>query len=261
MKSTVSFSQLGKMGRLGNAMWQVSALISYCNKHKKVPVIPNWEYLKYFKNLPASTENIVVDKIYNEPHFHYSEIPYFEGNVDLRGYMQSPKYHEGINVQELFELKDEYKKQVDDLYAKINPKGLTAISCHVRRGDYLNESQLAYHGVLPYSYYEDAMRRLCGNVAWDNLLFVVCSDDIKWCKENFPVRYRNYYFSEGEKDIVDLFLMAKCNDNILANSSFSYWAALLNKNPDKKVIAPAKWFNNTPHCDTKDLYLPEMIVI
>lgn len=262
--SNISFSQLGKAGRLANQMFQITGVMAYAAKYNVQSIFPEWEYQKYFKNNFNCQPNIVVDRTYNEPTFHYTPIPQLPYDFDYNGYLQSPKYWEGIIIpHKLFELKPEYKKQVDDLYQQINPLGLHTVSVHVRRGDYLKPPHDEYHGVLSLEYYEDSMQllpKMDNNNAWGNYLFVVFSDDINWCKENFPARYRNYHFVEGNYDIIDLFLMAKCNDNIIANSSFSYWAYLFNQNQNKRCIAPKNWFKGAG-LNTKDLYLPEMILI
>ena len=77
-------------------------------------------------------------------------------------------------------------------------------------------------------------------------LFLVFSDDIEWCKLNFNKKNTgidNYLFIERQSSEEDLILMSLCANNIICNSTFSWWAAWLNKNLDKKVIAPREWFN------------------
>ena len=74
----------------------------------------------------------------------------------------------------------------------------------------------------------------------DTEIFVVFSDDIKWCKENFIGN--NFYFVENEKDYIEMYLMSSCNNNIISNSSFSWWSAWINENENKKIIGPKNWF-------------------
>ena len=107
------------------------------------------------------------------------------------------------------------------------------VSLHIRRGDYVNLSD--HHLLLDISYYKNAV-----NMFKNIEKVVVFSDDIEWCKENLDIK--NTEFIENETDIVDLYLMSQCTHNIIANSSFSWWGAWLNKNDNKKVIAPKKWF-------------------
>ena len=105
------------------------------------------------------------------------------------------------------------------------------VSIHVRRTDYLDANRVQY--TLPMNYYEKAM------AYFPNDRFLVFSDDMEWCKQNFTGD--RFDFSEGNNEVDDMNLMACCKHNIISNSTFSTWAALLNPNPDKIVIAPLKW--------------------
>ena len=261
--SKITFSQLGKAGRLANQLWQISGVMAYAAKYGKSYEFPEWEYQKYFKNQFSNTNQINVDKVYNEPTFHYTPIPNFLHDFDYNGYLQSPKYFEGIIVPEiLFELKPEYQKQVDELYNKINPENKPTLAIHHRFGDYLLPPHDVYHGVLYQDYYDKAAKELYTLKEAKKIKVIVCSDEIDKAKLMYNrLDEFDIYFSEGNNEIIDMFLMAKCNDIITANSSFSYWSALLNKNPDKRIVAPKQWFKNAPLCDTKDLYTKNMIVI
>lgn len=113
-------------------------------------------------------------------------------------------------------------------------QGITSIdqvSIHVRRGDYVNNP--FYTDLSKTDYYEKAMAMFPGGD------FLVFSDNIDWCKQQEI--FRGCEFAEGNDEVTDLNLMASCKHNIIANSSFSWWAAYLNPNPHKKVIAPKKW--------------------
>jgi hypothetical protein len=84
---------------------------------------------------------------------------------------------------------------------------------------------------------------------------LITSDNISWCKKKF--RGENFFFSEGESAIVDMYLQSCCTNNIISNSSFSWWGAWMNKNPQKIVITPDPWFGIAfRNKDTKDL-IPE----
>jgi len=91
--------------------------------------------------------------------------------------------------------------------------------------------------------------------------YLIFSDDIEWCKLNFDF-LENKIFVNGNTDFQDLYLMSKCNDNIIANSTFSWWGAWLNQNPNKKVIAPKIWFGNFySNFNTNDLYFQDSIIL
>ncbi len=105
------------------------------------------------------------------------------------------------------------------------------VGIHVRRDDYLDENRLQY--ALPVEYYEKAMSY------FPNKQFVVCSDDIEWCRKQGV--FKGCEFSSGNTEIEDMNLLASCNQGlIIANSTFSWWSAYLNPH-NCKIIAPLKW--------------------
>ena len=79
----------------------------------------------------------------------------------------------------------------------------------------------------------------------DNITYLVFSDDIKWCKENF--NKKKFVFIDGEesdKDYLELYLMSLCKNFIIPNSTFSWWGCYLSKNKNKIIISPKLWFKN-----------------
>jgi hypothetical protein len=115
-----------------------------------------------------------------------------------------------------------------------------AVSIHIRRGDYvLNTSTNKHHGVCNLDYYEAAVEYIREKI--ESLTFFIFSDDIAWVKENLKLDNAVFVSSPEIKDYEELILMSKCKHNIIANSSFSWWGAWLNQNPDKIVIAPRQW--------------------
>lgn len=109
-----------------------------------------------------------------------------------------------------------------------------AVSIHVRRSDYLQHTSLINCSM---KYYEQAVVYL--REMYNDARFFVFSDDIAWCKQNFSGA--DFTFVEGNSNCEDLVLMSSCSHHIIANSTFSWWAAWLNNSPHKKVIAPKKW--------------------
>ena len=158
----------------------------------------------------------------------------------LNGYWQSEKYFkefEGIIRKELM-----LDFNLDVPYLKNN-----TVSMHIRRSDYLNSN--GYHPVQNMSYYENAIDYISD---YDHIL--VFSDDIQWCKDN--LKFKNMIFMENFSDIQDMYIMSQCTNNIIANSSFSWWGAWLNENKNKKVIAPNKWFGDHVNINQSDI-VPE----
>jgi hypothetical protein len=240
-------------GGLGNQLFQISAVISLAleNDDDAVFDIKNHDlpkqgrkcenYLKnIFRNLNFS-DNLFIKNQYREPFYHYKKIEY-KSNMCLIGYFQSEKYfskHANV-IREVFSI-DEYSLRIiKQKYEEILKK--EPISIHVRRGDYIKYED--FHPPCSLEYYNKAMKQFP-----ENSTFLVFSDDIEWCKQNFVGE--NFWFVDGNEDYIDLYLMFLCKSAIIANSSFSWWGAWLGK--ADKVIAPNKWFGKTGN-NTKDLF-------
>jgi len=121
-----------------------------------------------------------------------------------------------------------------------------SVSIHIRRGDYLEPINAKnYGGICTLDYYKKAIEIVNRNFVFPR--FYVFSNDIEWCKANLPLEGAVFVTNNtGVNSWIDMYLMSHCKVNIIANSSFSYWGALLNKN-DNMVIYPQKWFNtHTP---------------
>jgi hypothetical protein len=117
-----------------------------------------------------------------------------------------------------------------------------SVSLHIRRGDYISDpGNLSFFGVLPLEYYYKAVEYIQAAVPGAN--FYIFSDDLTWAKEQFKPNAALIFveIGGGEKDYLEMHLMSRCRHNIIANSSFSWWAAFLNKNPGKIIIAPRTW--------------------
>ncbi len=107
-------------------------------------------------------------------------------------------------------------------------------------------------------YYKKAYDYIIGEVS--NPEFYLFTDNIHWCKENLPFINANYIDwnpKKGNFNYIDMQLMSMCKNNIIANSTYSWWAAWLNNSPGKCVIAPVKWFNNNTIKYSIDILLPE----
>lgn len=239
----ITFSQLGKKGRLGNQIFELSCCISYAINNGHQYKFPTWEYEQYFNLHNCYSDQIKPTIIYNEPSFNYTEIPLFLQNeiVDFCGYMQSYKY---------------FDNNQDIIQGLFTPKNCPTImwgctSIHIRRGDFLKFPE--YHTNLDISYYLEAMKII------NSKKYFIFSDDINWCKNNF--KGEQFIFSDNTDAIEDLKLMSKCEHNIIANSSFSWWGAYLNKNPSKIVVAPKRWFGPKLQHNTKDLLPQEWMQI
>lgn len=252
----VTFLKLGANGRLGNQLFQIAATIGLAKKHRAEYIFKGWRYNKYMKNPVPTSLSVYARRwaLYRQPHFHYGDIPPGPDFLSLAGYFQSEKFfkHCESEIRHHFTLKDAWVNYIKNQYPQLKDK---TCSIHVRRGDYLSKQD--FHQALPVSYYEKAARKLYGDPS-DGVNFLVFSDDIEWCKQN--LKFPRMTFIEGEKDIIDLYIMSMCGDHIIANSSFSWWAAWLNQNSNR-VVAPNNWFGPNLKADTRDLYCDHWIKI
>ena len=192
-------------------------------------------------------------KIYFEPSINYHpEVLNLKSPVFLRGYFQSYKYYLGREsfVKDLFRFPvEQLDGQNKEILQEI--RKVITVSIHVRRGDYVDDKATRdFHGNCDVDYYLNALSLIASEN--DNLTLVLFSDDSKWVKEKFGYLPYLKIFIDHNNDAEswkDMFLMSCCNHNIIANSSFSWWAAWLNNNPEKIVVAPKKWFAKRSQID------------
>ncbi len=204
------------------------------------------EYLKLFKNLPTTELSEIVNVV--EYPFEYTVLDYNYENVVIDGFFQSEKYfkHNRGEILKLIDFSFICKYYIESKYNFIKNKKTSSI--HVRRGDYVNYPNL--HPTQPLEYYGQSIDILKNKTE----IFIIFSDDIIWCKEN--IKLENAIYIENEKDYIELYLMSLCDNNIISNSSFSWWGAWLNENQNKIVIGPSKWFGNDIQHNTGDI-LPD----
>lgn len=182
---------------------------------------------------------------YSERGTMYDETPFLlkYESIYINGYWQSEKYFDDIQQQ----LRDElqFNNQPDEKNLKM--AGLitsqNSISLHVRRGDYIsNPSTKKIYHQCGLEYYQKAMENISRRI--ENPVFFVFSDDMEWVKANLKSKYKLVFVDINTDGLAvdDMRLISYCKHNIIANSTFSWWGAWLNSNPDKIIIAPEKWF-------------------
>ena len=244
---------LQPLGGIGNQMFQAACAVGYSFKHNKIPKFnflkaehqENKNYIDYiFRNLQ---EGIVEqgERFYEEQNGKYREIPFFESSVILHGYYQCPNYFvDKDSIIKLFSCPQQLNLKIIETHGHFLNKN--CVSIHIRRGDSIAESQLPYHTNLNIRYYKKALSLI------KNIDYVFCfSDDIDWCKKN--LNFKKIIFVEKNSACEDLYLMSMCKHNIIANSSFSWWAAFLNVNKNKKVIYPLNWFGPKSKSTIQDM--------
>jgi hypothetical protein len=197
---------------------------------------------------------------YREPHFHFD--PAFETlgpQASLYGYFQSERYFVSIadGLRDWFLPREPFGEAAAGVLARIRDAVLP-ISVHVRRGDYLKPATAEVHGILGESYYRQALEHLESAIGHEAELFVF-SDDPAAAEQvlGFVPRSRLVHVrGDPARPWEDMALMSHCRHHVIANSSFSWWGAWLNRAPDKIVIAPRAWFtpNELSKTRTVDLY-------
>lgn len=159
-------------------------------------------------------------------------------NFDIRGFFSSYRYWYPARAQVLdaFRFKPELLAPAAALVDSLRAGDRQVVSLHVRRTDYLDS---AYHANLSLDYYLSACSRFKG----DRYRFLVFSDDIAWCRQAFA-RRADFAYADLDSAEADLCAMSLCDHNIVANSAFSTWGALLNRSPAKTVVCPGKYLKD-----------------
>jgi hypothetical protein len=207
---------------------------------------------KYPHDFISKLTRAIEVKILKIHHIGYSpNILDTEENY-LDGYWQSHKYLNPIRDVLLKEIT--LKKPLPEKYKNIldQIKNTPSVSIHIRRGDYVNNKKTkSMHDICTLEYYSKAIDLIQASV--NNPTFFIFSDDIDWVSKNLAVPHPAFWVSNLDgKGYEEMHLMSLCRHNIIANSSFSFWGAWLNQNPNKIVVAPRKW-NNRYQDEYKDL--------
>ena len=161
--------------------------------------------------------------------------------VYLHGYWQSERYFSVVapQIRKDFTFPPFSSTANAEMAEQI--AATTSVSLHVRRGDYVT---LGAHALCGQPYYDAALQKVCEGL--DDPTVFVFSDDPGWARDNLSLDQRKVVvdLNGADTDFEDMRLMSLCQHNVIANSSFSWWAAWLNANPDKRVAGPAQWFGD-----------------
>lgn len=190
-------------------------------------------------------------KIYNEKGMFFDSNIFRLRDAYIKGYWQSERYFLDIRNILLQKFKfPECRDEKNSQYLKQIKEGIS-VSIHVRRGDYLTETNRKIYGnICTIEYYQKAIKYF--EEKYPEVCFFVFSNDVKWTKENLQMRHAVYVEGNSEENgYKDMYLMTQCKHNIIANSSFSWWGAWLNQNEEKEVVAPSKWLNTE---EVKDIW-------
>jgi hypothetical protein len=259
----IGFNVLGRMGRLGNQMFQYGALRGIAARHGYAFRIPDSPGLRprrhhgLFRTFVMGSlgpENIgLVDEswpVLEPPGLGYDE-EFAAGcpdNVSLSGYFQSERWF--ANVAETLRADFTFRPEVLEPARRYRERlGERVIALHVRRTDYIGKED-RYTPLSP-GWYAAALARFD-----PDRLVLVFSDDPEWCREQALFAADRFLIASGGGTAHDLCLMSLCDDFVIANSTYSWWGAWLGATPDKRVVIPARWFGPTyAHNDTSGLYV------
>jgi hypothetical protein len=271
------------MGGLGNQLFQIFTTMAYCIRYRKKMVLPYSETLEvgisrptYWDSLLSrikknTTSSDTIDYTnevlmhlpqYKEPHHHYKEIPLINQDMLLFGYYQSYKYFEK-EKDYVIALLNIHKQQQDikTQYSEYFDSNYITISMHFRLGDYKEKQD--YHPIMPYEYYENSMFNILlyrpFTKPYRVLYFCEKEDNdvVNSHIQRLCEKYDAIEFVKVDDTIEDwkqLLLMSCCDNNIIANSSFSWWAGYLNDNPGKFVCYPHTWFGPKAGHDVQDMF-------
>jgi hypothetical protein len=281
------------MGGLGNQLFQVFAIMALSIKTKRGFIFPSkklggdkrqdiyWDTL--FAELKKDTFDTPIHKLrlpmYKETTFHYNDeiqrhplVTNPLNGVALFGYFQSYKYFEKETNQIIKYMKLQEKKQnMRKLLTRICGNKCT-ISLHFRLGDY--KSLTHHYTPLGLDYYENSILNILNTlgsqpisqdtISSDHIVLYFCEDnDLAEVEPNINqlrTKFPSIVFQKAPNNIEDwqsMLLMSCCDHNIIANSTFSWWSAYLNTNPNKIVCYPDNWFGPAlPTHSTNDLCPP-----
>ena len=230
----------GKDGsRLGNQLFQLALLYSIRCKlgfDFYLPNLPCQLWNCFDINLDTDGNTLFLYREKTNPIVYDSNVFSCENGTAYEGYYQSYKYIQPYRTQllEFLRFKDNHRSAPESFLKTIQSFNRPIYSMHVRRGDYVYAHSEDHWGNLHRDgYYSKVLDSI-----QENVILLVMSDDIAWCKENIRSKFETYYIEFNEYET--LYLMSKCDGNIIANSTFSWWGAFLNKN--SIVYAPSTWY-------------------
>ncbi len=244
----VTYPRLGKNGRLGNQLFQMSATISLAKRLGRCGP-------SSFVSFSLTNDDLqCAHDFYENSCFEFTNWDISEdvkrASIGIDGYRQNPRYfnHMLFDIRQAFKISQKLKVQILDIYPFLAD---FCIGVHVRRGDYVDNQ---VHEVCNKNVYEQGIKLFVSIIGDKNVPILFISDDIEWCKKNFE-HNANIYFSKFQADYEDFACLSMCSHKVISNSTFAWWACFLDARFDAYVFAPKPWIHDsfaTPGCN--DLY-------
>lgn len=255
MDNVVSTAYL--MGGIGNQLFQISHAMCQGWKNNVSSIFKPISYTPmqgrqpdiYFDNIFRKIkfrDTLPVTKRINGT-FNYTDVKCdWNMSNEFYGYYQSSKYFLGYDntLIDMFKPTETFINKIEGLYPGF--MNSQSLSLHIRRGDYLSISNVL--PVIDKTYIDESIRQ---NGNYDRLY--VFSEDKQWIKDN--LNYDNMVIVDNlDFDYEDLWMISLCKNNIMSNSSFSWWASFLNQNKNKKIFVPDIWFGPSGEPNYFDIY-------
>lgn len=244
------------MGGLGNQMFQAAHALAQ-GKKNNVPVkfrCESWTPMQgrqtsvyrenIFRNLDFNWVDTPLTRVVEGP-WEYSEVTADWSNpTEFYGYFQSSKNFLGYDdyIREVFSPSKEFIEETFEKYPQLNQDN--TLSIHIRLGDYTQNPHI--HPSISVEY----INRALSEVGSYSHVFVF-SEDKEWIEKNISLVNMTVV---NEEDWKEMWMISLCKNNINSNSTFSWWGAFLNQNPNKKVVAPSMWFGPSGPQNYKDIY-------
>lgn len=166
-----------------------------------------------------------------------------KNKIYVDGYWQGEQYFSGVDNQIRQIFNDFNSSNVSYLHWRSLIESGHSTSLHVRRGDYIHSVKAAMvHSVCGLDFFDNAIKLMRENNKETN--FFIFTDDVMWVRENFDTNIFHVVSSNKINHFEELSLMSRCTNNIISNSTFSWWGAWLNLNASKFVICPSRWFKD-----------------
>ena len=277
-------NDIGKIGRLGNQMFQYASLIGISKNNNLDFCIPdnsnvNWgnyeidiansgkyhqlQHCFEMNNLTNENLNIITEKNYDvfwEDNMNFDENLYYRcpDNINIRGYLENYNYFRNVedNIRNDFIFKKNIMMESLKYFDYLNIDNPVCII--VRRGDYTVHSST--HPILGIDYYKNSI-----NYFGPDRKYLIISDDIFWCKKFFigeNYAFVDYIPLKIYKGHFDMCIGSLCSDFIISNSTFAWWTSWLSKNLSKKICSPSKWFHgNNKNLNVDGYYMDNFIKI
>jgi len=249
-------------GGLGNQLFQYSFAL-YLRKYSKNEILLDTNEFSYVKHHAGlELDKLIFSEFKSISIFNHLKYRLLKSLFKHKYYQQNfndinklPSVEEFKNFEYLDGYWQTYSmvnKVQDELFKSLRPlkiDGLkindNSVGIHVRRGDYLNSSEI-YMGSCNIEYYKTAVEILNEKILDPE--FYIFSDDIPWCKQNFGFIKNKKFVDFNDSSFEDFILLIRLRNKIISNSTFSWWAAMLNKNSNI-IVSPNKWNNQISYDD------------